>query len=139
MSLELLAEGNQIETIKDAESYIPEGANAELRLYLKSAPSWVITPAVWTLNQTLKLAGVPLREDVKYEAGIVSIKWRKGFPFLAAIVAAIIAVAVIIMLFLAWQLFEEVAKTPLLIIPLILIGVGVFLFAIKGKKALPGR
>jgi len=146
MTLKLLAEGFKEgrdvgADLTAAEDYIPEGGKAELRLYLKEFwGSGVIFGGLATsLNFALRTANVPLREDVKYEAGIISIKWTKGFPFLALVIVGAIAAIIALAAFYAWQLSEEISKNPLLIIPLVLIGAGVLLFAIKGKKALPGR
>lgn len=123
------------------EESIPEGGDMEMQLHLKeSTPGWVVSSIATSIDLALKLKSVPLRDEIRHSAGVISIKWRKGFPFLPVIIAALLVIGLIVVFFLALQIFREVTSNPILFIPLILVGVGVVMFASKkGKKAIAGR
>jgi len=136
MTLELVAQGTNINEAKEAERYLPEGSDAELRLYLSdSAPGW----SIWTLENSLKAVGVPLRGPVEQTANVISIKWRKGFAWLPLIVIALVAIGIIASLLISWQLLKVVGGSPLLLIGLGLLAFGVVSQVVKSKGVGHGR
>ena len=125
----------------DYENQIPEGAIQELRLYtIAPVPDSVLQG----LQQQLIDRGVPLVDDIRQGANVTVIRFKKGFPWLAAIATIIILIAVIIVLIYAWQLLREVPKAlegvfkaitenPMVAAALIL-GAGVLLISVVRRK-----
>jgi len=101
---------------------IPEGSRGYLRLNT-STPIHI--GIVRSVESALTAAGVP-DVNVTYDNRALNIYWKKGFPWLIAIVGVIVPLLLILAIILTtWQLFRE---TPGLTLPVlggaVTIGVG---------------
>jgi hypothetical protein len=103
MAWDLVASGtgSDLDTVTNYEdTYIDEGERARLDC-VSAVP--VPTTDIDTLRDSLTWAGV---EDlqIKSSGNTVSIIWRKGFPWAAIIILALVAVIVIV----SWLFYREV-------------------------------
>lgn len=112
-----VASSNQADLTRLAgyESLIAEGQRGKVSLILRM-------PAPLSLSQGLqdKLneAGV-LDAKVTADGKTLDIEFRKGLPWLAVIVAAVIGLTLLIILIVSWQLFKEIKEVvpePIIII-----------------------
>ena len=102
---EQVANGAQSELVQLAqyENLIPEGVRGKLVLTL-STP--VPSGEVNKLQTVLDNLGVTAA-SVSSSSNQISITFRKGFPWLAVIVGAILGLIVLAILIVSWQLFKE--------------------------------
>jgi hypothetical protein len=123
MSWQLVAEGNNtnigdVQSLESSE--IEEGQRARLKCQtLTPVPSWQIDD----LRNSLTLAGV---EDlqIRMSGNTIDIIWRKGFPWAAVIILALVAIIVIVL----WQFFKDV---PMPVTSMVLIGAAILAAAIS--------
>lgn len=102
---EIVAQGGvlDIEQLKYSEDYLAEGQRGMIQFDLRASPS---SSMVAELENILKQKGV---EDVKVSTGspLLKIEFRKGFPWLAIIVAAVLGLIVLAILIISWRLYRE--------------------------------
>ena len=108
--------------LREYDPMIPEGSRGYLRLNT-STPIHI--GIVRSVESALTAAGVP-DVNVTYDNRALNIYWKKGFPWLIAIVGVILSLLLILAIILTtWQLFRE---TPGLTLPVlggaVTIGVG---------------
>jgi predicted exporter len=103
MGYQLLASGSILDAVEVAsyDDYLREGERGLLELDLRDAPSQTV---VSQLRTTLQSYGV---EDVNVSTGspILRISYRKGLPWLAIIVAAVLILAILVV---GWRFYKEV-------------------------------
>jgi hypothetical protein len=128
---ELCASGGILDAagIGNYENYLDEGQRGLLELDLRLPVSQGVAQE---LESKLRQAGV---EDVRVTTAspLMRVYFRKGFPWLAVIVAAIAAIAILAVMIVGWRLFREVIPESLqpivgTAVILILIGLAVVLF-----------
>jgi len=106
MAWKQIASGSFLEAadIERYEAYIGEGQRGLLQLDLRAPVSQGI---VTELKNKLNQAGV---EEAQVTTGspVLRISWRKGFPWLGVVVAAILGVILLAILIVGWQLFKEI-------------------------------
>ena len=126
MSYEFIASGGILEAgqLNGLDDYLEEGQRGKLELDLRATPSSSI---VAQLQNVLKQKGV---EDVRVSTGspILRIEYRKGFPWLAIIVAAVLGIIALAILIIGWRFFREVVPEGLQ--PLVGTGLLILLIAI---------
>jgi cytochrome c-type biogenesis protein CcmH/NrfG len=89
------------------EPQIPEKTRSKLVFSLRaSCPAAVAAE----LKEQLTSRGVA-EASVVTSGTSLSVTYRKGFPFLAVIAAAVLGIIVLAILIVSWQLFKEVAST----------------------------
>ncbi len=134
MSWELVAEGDNtniwnIQSLEATE--VAEGQRARLQCEsLTPVPTWQIDD----LRNSLTLTGV---EDlqVRMSGNTIDITWRKGFPWAAVIVLALVAIIVIVV----WRFFHEVqgivgpVPTTLLVIGIAALLIGIAYQKVRQK------
>ena len=111
MSYQLQASGGifDVGTISQYETLLGEGDRGLLELDLRlSPPSWV----AGELESRLRQKGV---EEVRVTTAspILRIQFRKGFPWLAVIAAAVLGLVVLFILIMGWRIFREVIPEAL--------------------------
>lgn len=130
MGYELLGSGGLLDAgqIVQYDNYIGEGQRALVELDLRLPVSAGVAQE---LENKLKQAGV---EDVRVTTAspLVRIYFRKGFPWLAVIVAAVAAMAILAVLVVGWRIFREIVPESLQPIVgsaalLLLMGLGIML------------
>ena len=127
MSWELITSGgiiNAAELVNYEQQYVGEGQRARLELDLRMPVSQDIANQ---LQNELKQRGVA-EVSVKTGSPLLIVEYRKGFPWLAVILAAILAIAVLAILIIGWRIFREVvpeALQPAIGTLLILAGIAV--------------
>jgi len=89
--------------------YVGEGQRARLELDLRSPVSQDI---VNRLQNELRQRGVA-EASVRTGSPRLIIEYRKGFPWLAIILAAVLAIAVLAILIIGWRIFREVVPVGL--------------------------
>lgn len=102
---ELIAQGSFLDAdyLAQCEQGIDEGQRARLYIDLRSSIS--SGTAAQLLNE-LKQRGVA-EATVATGYNSLTVGWRKGTPWLAVIVAAILAIIVLAILVIAWRLYKE--------------------------------
>lgn len=106
---EQIASGSGVAGLGSVGRYdeeLAEGQRGKLSLTLKSPAAPNI---VRELQERLDKAGVLDAEVTPTTPGL-DIKYRKGFPFLAVIVAAVLGIIVLAVLITSWQFFKEVKE-----------------------------
>lgn len=101
-----IASGNVVSAIEISsyEDQIEEGKHARLTFSLRSAPTQDIITQV---QEELNNAGVT--EGVASSSGNdLTVTYKKGFPWLAVIVAIVLGLVVLAILIIGWVLFKEV-------------------------------
>lgn len=118
MAWELVAEGGVISlaNLGQYEEHLPEGSRNLLELELRLP---VTDGVAQTLEDVLKDAGVADVKVVNFQNPHLRIYFTKGFPWLAMIVAAVLASLVIAALVIAWRLFTYVGGIAPEAIPLL--------------------
>lgn len=91
--------------IPSYESNMTEGATGLLELNLSSMPA---PETILDIEDRLSFIGVTNLKVIT-ENNKISIYFQKGFPWLAAIVAGIIILAILI---ITWKLFEQIPGLP---------------------------
>lgn len=124
-----VASGDGVGSLTNLPQYedtIAEGQRQKLSLALRVPVSSSILE---TLQTRLEQAGVT-EATVEGTGTGVDIIFRKGFPFLAVVVAAVLGLIVLAILIVGWMFFKEVAEV--LPQPVIIIGaiVGIVLLAV---------
>ena len=90
--------------LREYDPLIPEDSRGYLRLNT-STPIHI--GIVRSVESALTLAGVP-DVNVTYDNRALNIYWKKGFPWLIAIVGVIVPLLLILAIILTtWQLFRE--------------------------------
>jgi hypothetical protein len=108
---EFVGQGGVVDVANIAayEDQIPEGAQFQVGLQLR-------VPAVASVADTIKSQmlqrGIP-DADVTYSGNTMQIYGRKGFPWLAVIVAIILATLVLIIILVSWSIFKRVVPAGL--------------------------
>jgi len=106
MAYEKVASGGifDLGVLSSYESYLSEGDQGLLELDLRTSVSQSI---VSQLENQLKQAGV---EDARVTTGSPKLKiyFKKGFPWLAIIVAIVLGLVVLAVLIVGWNLFKLV-------------------------------
>lgn len=120
--------GEDATSLKNLEAYedtIAEGQGMRLDLNLRTSPPGDL---IETLENKLQGAGVPA--TIQVSGNTVRVITRKGFPFLAVIVGAVLGLIILAILIVSWMFYKEVAET--LPQPVIIIGavVGIVLLAV---------
>lgn len=124
-----IASGDGVASLRDLPQYeesIAEGQRQKLSLSLRTAVSPSVLEA---LQSRLEQAGVAEARVEGTGAGM-DITFRKGFPFLAVVVAAVLGLIVLAILIVGWQFFKEAAEVlpqPVMIVGVI---VGIVLLAV---------
>lgn len=112
--------------LQNYEEELEEGQRGKVSLALHLSVSSSIAEE---LESKLREAGV-IEAEVSTEGNKLDIQFRKGFPWLAVIVAAVLGLIVLAALIVSWQFYKEVAEVapqPLIIIGII---VGIALIAV---------
>jgi len=106
MSYQLIAQGDasDLRRIPDYQDHYREGDRGYLALDLLYTPSENI---VEQLSNAIRAAGVE-RYSIERRADGLRINFQVAIKPLALIVAAIIGIAVLVFLLIAWRLFREV-------------------------------
>ena len=120
------------------ENTLEEGGRGLVELDLRLP----VSPAIAAeLEYRLKQSGTEYIEDihVSTHSPLMRIYFRKGFPLLAVIAAAILAMLVLAVMIVGWRIFKEVIPEALQ--PLVgglgiavVLGLGVILVAWRLKK-----
>lgn len=134
MKYEFLASGGILETaeLSRYESMIGEGDRGLVELDLRlPVPQSVAND----LQSKLRQAGVE-ELSVRTSGSMLQIYFRKGFPWLAVIAAAILGIIVLAVLIVGWRIFREVV--PAALQPLVG-GIGVLLLLGLGAVILARR
>lgn len=128
MAWDEVASGTNIIDIPNAESYIPEGSRAILRLELGSLPA---PSLVLDLQDRLSFMGVS-EVSVVSQGNTIDIHYRKGFAWLPVIIVALIILAIAVVL---WRVLVEVPGASI-VLPIIAIGALVLtgLLVVKSAK-----
>ncbi len=105
---EQVASGSILDSgqISDYDDYLEEGQRGQLELDLRVTPSsWMVSE----LQSRLVNAGM---EEVQVSTGspLIRISYRKGFPWLAVIVAAVLALTILAVLIIGWRFYREVVQ-----------------------------
>ena len=103
---EQVASGSILDSGQLSDDYLEEGQRGLLELDLRVTPSsWMVSE----LQSRLVNAGV---EEVHVSTGspLIRISYRKGFPWLAVIVAAVLALTVLAVLIIGWRFYREVVQ-----------------------------
>lgn len=96
--------------LREYDPLIPEGSRGYLRLNT-STP--VHIGIVRSVEAALTFAGIP-DVNVTYDNRALNIYWKKGFPWLIAIVGVILPLLLILAIILTtWQLFREAPELTL--------------------------
>lgn len=127
---EEIASGNRNDLASGLREYdplIPEGSRGYLRLNTITTIHPGIVSAV---ESALKFAGIP-EINVTYDNRALNIFWKKGFPWLLAIVGVILPLLLILAIIITtWQLFREMPEiAPLIIGAVTAIGIGMVALA----------
>lgn len=107
MSWKQVADGNFLDATELGsleENYIAEGQRGRIEIDLRvSVPSSVVSQ----LENELRQRGV---QDVSVTTGspMLRITYRKGFPWLAVIVAIVLGLIVLAILVIGWRFFREI-------------------------------
>lgn len=121
--------------LREYDPMIPEGSRGYLKLNTSTPINSGIVSAV---DSALRFAGIP-DVNITYNNRALNIYWKKGFPWLVAIVGVILPLLIILAIILTtWQLFREspeIAKQFLGSIGLI----GLGLAAVAGVILIRGR
>lgn len=128
MAWDEVASGTNIIDIPNAESYIPEGSRAILRLELGSLPA----PSL-VLDLQDRLSFMEVSEvSVVSQGNTIDIHYRKGFAWLPVIIVALIILAFAVVL---WRVLVEVPGASI-VLPIIAIGALVLtgLLVVKSAK-----
>jgi hypothetical protein len=106
MSWELVGQGNvsQISNVGSYEQDIPEGSRCQVRLSLRQP---VTAAAIQEIKAQMVARNVT-DGTVSQSGNTVILGARKGFPWLAVIAAIILAIAILLIIILTWQIFREV-------------------------------
>jgi len=91
------------------EDYVNEGQRARLELDLRTPVSQEVANQ---LQNELRQRGVA-EASVRTGSPRLIIEYRKGFPWLAVILAAVLAIAVLAVLIVGWRIFREVVPVDL--------------------------
>ena len=106
MSYELVQRGGigDYNLFQNAEERIDEGQKMKIVFQLRfGLPDW----GIGELNNQLSMQGVT--EGYAEEDGQnINVYARKGFPFLAVILAIILAIAIIAILIIGWEIYREI-------------------------------
>jgi len=127
MSWELITSGgiiNAAELVNYEQQYVGEGQRARLELDLRMPVSQDIANQLQNELKQRGVAGVSVRTG----SPLLIVEYRKGFPWLAVIISAILAIAVLAILIIGWRIFREVvpeALQPAIGTLLILAGIAV--------------
>lgn len=137
MSLQLIAEGTRsnFSDVSLYEDYIGEGQEAILEIGIGDAADWIVNPIIWSIQTALDLRGVNLTTPVYREGDHIVIQWKKGFPWLAVIVAALLIIGTLWVLMNFWKLYNIIPE-PLK--PLVGIAIGVAVIAAVWSFVKPG-
>lgn len=126
--------------LSNFEESIGEGQRGLLCLNLRIAPTADI---ISTLQSKLEEAGV-IEASVEATGTRLDIGFRKGFPWLAVIVAAVLALIVLAILIISWQLYKEVPEEAkgaiaiIVVVAIVVVIVFVGILVYKGKIPIPG-
>jgi len=107
MAWEFVAQGNVIDlaNLGQYEGELPEGCFNRLELDLRLPVSdWIAQ----TLEDQLRSAGVP-DVTVTTASPILRVYFRKGFPWLAVIAAAVLGLIALAILIVGWRLYKDVS------------------------------
>ncbi len=121
--------------LREYDPMIPEGSRGYLKLNT-STP--IHSGVVRAIESGLKFAGIP-DVNVTYNNRALNIFWKKGFPWLFAIVGVILPLLIVLAIILvSWQLYREAPEIlPKILGSVTMIGVG--LAAIAAVILLKGR
>ena len=106
MGYEFIASGGILEAVhlSQYEAYLAEGQRGLLELDLRlPVPQSVASE----LEAKLRQAGVP-DVSVTTASPLMRVYFRKGFPWLAVIAAAILGLIILAVMIVGWRLFKEV-------------------------------
>ncbi len=123
--------------LREYDPQIPEGSRGYLKLHT-STPIHI--GIVRSVEAALTAAGIP-DVNVTYNNRALNIYWKKGFPWLIAIVGVVLPLLLILAIVLTtWQLFRE---APDLVLPVLgtvsTIAIGVGLAAVAAIILLTRR
>jgi hypothetical protein len=91
--------------LSDLEGYIDEGQKGKIEFNLR----WDVSADIANrLQQELNNRGVSEANVTTGDKSLM-VTYRKGFPWLAVIVSAILALIVLAILIIGWRLFKDVA------------------------------
>lgn len=131
---------NSLGNLASYESYYKEGDTGKLSI--NCLTSYGLGTARDALSAALKKAGVNMPAPVKTSGRKVIITFKKAFPFLAIILAVILASIIYIMI-QNWELVKQVAPVVadffgriLPYLPYIVVGTAGLILVTKGKKLL---
>ncbi len=106
MGYELVGSGSLLDALSmmQYDEFLDEGQKGLLELDLRVP---VGSSLVSQLETSLRQQGV---EDVKVSTGspLLRIEYRKGMPWLAIIVAAVLGIIALALLIIGWRFFREV-------------------------------
>lgn len=132
MAYELIASGGltELSGLTQYEGYLAEGDKGLFELDLRMP----VSPSVASeLETKLRQAGMP---DVRVATASprLWIYFRKGFPWLAVIAAAVLGLIILAVLIIGWRLFKEVVPEGLQPIVgggglMLLLGLGIILLS----------
>lgn len=140
---ELIAKGGKssLDNLPSYEKYFDEGDVGQLTLGCVS--SFGLGSVGSALNTALKRANVNMPSPVKVSGKKILITFKKGFPLIAVIVAAIIGLSVLYIIIQNWELSKQVASVVLSFadkilpyLPYIIVGVAGIVVVTKAKKLL---
>ena len=111
MGYELMASGGILDAAQfnQYESYLGEGDRGLIELDLRLPVSQSMAAE---LENKLKQAGVE-EARVTTASPMLRISFRKGFPWLAVIAAAVLGMIALAVLIVGWRLFKEVVPEGL--------------------------
>lgn len=109
----LIADGNRnnLGRLQSYESHFDEGDTGKISL--NCITSYGLGEVRNLLSTALKRANVNMPAPVKVSGKKILITFKKGFPFLAIILAAIIGISVLYIIIKNWELVKQVAPTVL--------------------------
>ncbi len=94
--------------LREYDPLIPEGSRGYLRLNTNTP---IHSGIVESVKSALSFAGIP-DVNITYNNRALNIYWRKGFPWLIAIVGVILPLLILLAIILTtWQLFREAPET----------------------------
>lgn len=140
---QLIANGdrNNLANLKNYESHFDEGDVGKITL--NCITSWGLGSVRDALSESLKRAGVNMPVPVKSSGNKIIVTFKKGFPFLAVILAVIIGLSVLYIIIKNWSLVKEIAPVAasflgkiLPYLPYIIVGTAGLVVVTKTKSLL---
>jgi len=131
MKMQLVGEnrGSDLESLPEYEADYKEGDRGEIRLYL-SEP--IDTNTIRQIEDELLSQGVALTENIRQDAGILAIRFRKSLAPLAIVAIVVGGLVVVAGILIGWQIFRlKYAGVPTWVI---VVGAAAALYLILTSK-----